>query len=873
MPPEDDSKTPSQQLVVGEHYRLVDKLGEGAFGEVYRAHHELLGQDFAVKLLKPELCEDQDVRDRFLDEARALIRFSHPNVVQLRHVGEHKGRLFLVMDFVEGVELCDLMKTSGPLDEKRALNIIKQILAGLEAAHAAGIVHRDLKPSNILVESRADGTEHTKILDFGLSKFSAIDGPGGAHRSITGTIVGTLAYMSPEQIKGEADIDGRSDLFAAGLILQEMLQGHHPYPGESGIVVAAKLLRDPIPPIDEDKRKDISNSTVQAVSRALERDRDARFASVTAFSQSLDGKGPPSDTSRVTTVQAAQEELARREAAAAAKKKAAKQSPGERAKPTKAHRKKSALPVVVGLLLVAGAAWFFLLGPGKGTAEEPASHGGTSTADVGSLPAKDAPTKADPAKVAQAPAKAAPAKVETPPAKADPAKVETPPAKADPAKVETPPAKADPVKAAPPPAKADPKKADPVKVETPPAKADPAKADPGQTTPPTPTPAALTPTVCCDKASPLLAAGKWNEARELYLQAAAGSELTDDVQVTALRGASEAWIAEADQQARSGRVKDALKTYAEAITWLKARHGAYERIERAVERARLQLGFSRLHQAEAHVERARWLEIEGQAAAAKKDLADAANAFDFALQQLQRDGVRYWEFLIRRARMYRLEQQPRKTMADVAHTTKTNNTEVPAHMWVAHATEARRVAQAWARSGNATEALAWAKKAAKVSEDGVGWQDVNLTRQQWLDMARVLFVQATLMPAGGDPTALHGKIRYWVGEAAKVKPAAWVEPAVAAARLLVGQATERYVYGRLMGHRGKQGEATKAWAEAAAKVADALRLQKAVEAQGGTRIDPLPYEVQAAIFTAQGKTTEAQAARAAAAQANAQNPD
>ena len=145
-----DSDSGANLPLIGEHYQLIEKLGEGAFGEVYKAQHDLLGQNFAVKLLKPELSEDRDVQDRFLDEARALIRFSHPNVVQMRHVGRHEGRLFLVMDYIEGRELAALMK-EGAFEEKRALGIMKQILAGLEAAHAAGIVHRDFKSSNVLI--------------------------------------------------------------------------------------------------------------------------------------------------------------------------------------------------------------------------------------------------------------------------------------------------------------------------------------------------------------------------------------------------------------------------------------------------------------------------------------------------------------------------------------------------------------------------------------------------------------------------------------------------------------------------------------------------------------------------------------------------
>ncbi len=255
-PPPKDPSVPASFETLGEHYQLVEKLGEGAFGVVYRAHHDLLNQDFAVKILKPELCEDQDLRERFLDEARALIRFSHPNVVQMRHVGEQNGRLYLVMDLVRGEGLNDIIRRRGALSEDRAVDFMVQVLAGLEAAHAAGIVHRDLKPGNLIVDRTSDGSERIRVLDFGLSKLSALDGVAGAHRSVTGAIIGTLAYMSPEQLSGESDIDARSDVFAAGLILHEMLNGRHPYPGDSGIVVAAKLLRESVPDLEPKTRRE-----------------------------------------------------------------------------------------------------------------------------------------------------------------------------------------------------------------------------------------------------------------------------------------------------------------------------------------------------------------------------------------------------------------------------------------------------------------------------------------------------------------------------------------------------------------------------------------------------------------------------------------
>ena len=124
---ERDPSIPKAFEVIGEHYKLVRKLGEGAFGVVYEAKHDLLGQSFAVKILKPELCEDENLRERFLDEARALIRFSHTNVVQLRHVGEHRGRLYLVMDLVKGEALNDLLQREGALGEERSVDVIRQV--------------------------------------------------------------------------------------------------------------------------------------------------------------------------------------------------------------------------------------------------------------------------------------------------------------------------------------------------------------------------------------------------------------------------------------------------------------------------------------------------------------------------------------------------------------------------------------------------------------------------------------------------------------------------------------------------------------------------------------------------------------------------
>ncbi|MDA1196192.1 MAG: hypothetical protein O2894_13560, partial [Planctomycetota bacterium] len=404
-----------------------------------------------------------------------------------------------------------------------------------------------------------------------------------------------------------------------------------------------------------------------------------------------------------------------------------------------------------------------------------------------------------------------------------------------------------------------------------PAKVDPEKDEPAKVDPKKDDPPARSPAECCDDGAKLMTAGRWAEARALYLRAAQDTKLTDDTQVRALRGAAQAWIAEANRQARTGHIDEALATYAAAGKWLDERHSAYERVERAVETARLQLGFSRLHEAETQTERARWLRVQGKAAEAAKVLKAAEINFDFALQQLQRDGVRYWEFLIRRSSMHELLGNSQAMIDDVAHTTKTNNTEVPPHMWVAHATAARRLAQAYAARGDGAQALTWAKAASKVAEDGVGWQDANLTRQQWLDLVHPLFVQATVIGTE-DPTALHGKARYWIEEAAKASPAAWEHAEVTRGRMLTAAAMERYIHG-LVQRRANKAAAAQVFADAEAKATEAIKAREAAAAAGGLRIDPLSFEVLAAILTVQGKTAEAQAALAKAKSTATQNPD
>ncbi|MHC4670083.1 MAG: serine/threonine-protein kinase, partial [Planctomycetota bacterium] len=232
--------------VLGGHYRLEEVLGSGTSGIVYRARHTLLDEDFAVKVLNPELAREAEVRERFLREARTLTRFAHRHAVQVRHCGEDEGLLFLVMDLCGGEPLSALLEREGRLDTKRAARIVLQVLGALGEAHAAGIVHRDLKPANIMVAA----ADEVRVVDFGLARILGSESSLGLGTDLTvaGTLIGTVAYMSPEQIRGEG-VDGRSDLFSLGIILHEMLSGERAFGEGSLVTVMMRILEEPPEPL------------------------------------------------------------------------------------------------------------------------------------------------------------------------------------------------------------------------------------------------------------------------------------------------------------------------------------------------------------------------------------------------------------------------------------------------------------------------------------------------------------------------------------------------------------------------------------------------------------------------------------------------
>lgn len=271
--------------VLSRRYRLVAPLGEGGMGLVFEA--EVLpgsgaqpGQRVAIKLLRADHLADPQVRARFIDEGRACIRLVHPNVIRVFEVGEAEdGSPYIVMERLEGQALSDLAPIGHPISAARAVGIIQAVLAGLGAAHAQGIVHRDLKPENIFVTR-----ETAKILDFGIAKvMDAAGGMGG--RTRTGMLLGTPAFMSPEQARSARDADHRSDLWSVAVMLYEILTGRQAFSAPTEFARITQILTvEPDPPSSASP----TLAPFDAFFRhALEKERAHRFQSAEEMSHAL----------------------------------------------------------------------------------------------------------------------------------------------------------------------------------------------------------------------------------------------------------------------------------------------------------------------------------------------------------------------------------------------------------------------------------------------------------------------------------------------------------------------------------------------------------------------------------------------------------
>jgi predicted Ser/Thr protein kinase len=253
-------------------YRIEQQIGQGGMGIVYRVTNVALGRVYALKVLAPELAEDEHFRRRFQREMRIAASIDHPNVVGIHYAGEQDGFLFLAMDYVHGEDLRRLLLRDGALDPSRAVGILTQVAFALDAAHAKGLVHRDIKPGNMLLTIR-DGEERAYLTDFGLAKRSSTL----AELTVAGSVVGTADYMAPEQVGGEP-ADARSDIYALGCVFFQMLTGKVPYERETTLATMFAHVNDPPPPLEPPLVDEYPEFT-PVVQKAMAKKPDERYMS------------------------------------------------------------------------------------------------------------------------------------------------------------------------------------------------------------------------------------------------------------------------------------------------------------------------------------------------------------------------------------------------------------------------------------------------------------------------------------------------------------------------------------------------------------------------------------------------------------------
>jgi eukaryotic-like serine/threonine-protein kinase len=271
--------------VIADRYRLIALLGEGGMGAVYKAEHIRMGKALAVKILRGDFARDPAAAARFRAEAQIVSRLSHPHTIAVFDFGEIEalGGFYLAMEYVPGKDLAQVLRDGGRLEEPRAAAIAAQILGSLAEAHEAGIVHRDMKPGNVMLMQTRPGEDFAKVLDFGIAKLR--DEGASTTTTSAGAIVGTPNYLAPEQARGDA-VDPRTDLYAVGCLLYELVAGRPPFVAPTPMAVVAAHLHDPPPPLAE-VAPGTSRRLAEIVHRALRKRPAERFESADAFRDAL----------------------------------------------------------------------------------------------------------------------------------------------------------------------------------------------------------------------------------------------------------------------------------------------------------------------------------------------------------------------------------------------------------------------------------------------------------------------------------------------------------------------------------------------------------------------------------------------------------
>jgi tRNA A-37 threonylcarbamoyl transferase component Bud32 len=262
-------------------HRILAVIGRGGMAVVYLAEHLRLGRRVAMKVLDPEMAEDEAFRERFIRESRIAARLDHPNVVTVYDAGEADAVLFLSMRYVEGTDLERLLRSETKLDPERAVSIVSQCAAALDAAHRGGLVHRDVKPADILLESASDAGDRVFLSDFGISKQLS----PSTRLTRTGSLMGTVDYVAPEQIRGE-HVDGRADVYSLGCVLYRCLTGEVPFPRNSEITTIYAHLNDPAPGPSE-HREGLPAGFDGVIKRALAKSSDERFPTCGSLADAL----------------------------------------------------------------------------------------------------------------------------------------------------------------------------------------------------------------------------------------------------------------------------------------------------------------------------------------------------------------------------------------------------------------------------------------------------------------------------------------------------------------------------------------------------------------------------------------------------------